>query len=178
MNAPVQRTGPSISRHTSNQAWGTPRVFLDAVEDRFGKIRTDLAASKENAVCAHYFDEKTNSLLQDWSKLKGVAFLNPPFGNIGPWAKKCASVRDRPGWTLLLVPNSTGSNWYEEHVKDKCFELGLNGRIKFVGAETGYPKDLALFVYGFGVRGKDTWRWDTSRRWRLSPKKSVGRPSP
>lgn len=154
-----KRTGPSIKRGKSEQEVGTPRVFLDAVEERFGRICVDLAASESNAVCASFFDEEQNSLVQDWSELEGTCWLNPPFANIAPWAEKLSSVRDRLGWTLMLVPASVGSNWYREHIQDKCFELYLNGRITFVGSEQGYPKDLALFCAGFGVRGSDTWRW-------------------
>lgn len=154
MTEPAQKPGKS------KQDYGTPRIFLDAVEKRFGVIRHDLAASAENAVCADYFDEARNSLVQDWSVLRGTLWLNPPFGDIGPWAKKLASVRHRRGWTCMLVPASIGTEWYSQHAHDQVVVLGLSPRIKFVGAADAYPKDLALMVAGFGMRGFDTWRWD------------------
>lgn len=176
MNAPAPaRSGPSINRHKSNQDHGTPPAFIDAVVARFGPLAFDLAANKSNTVAGPhcYFgpDRKEKAmrdgLKPDWNALDGNLWINPPFANIGPWAKKCAEARHRHGWTLLLVPNSTGSNWYEQHVKGQAFELYLNGRIQFVGSTQGYPKDLAIFAFGWGVRGADTWRWNTEKKWRL-----------
>lgn len=173
MNAPT-KTGPSIKRGASKQDHQTPPEFLAAAAARFGALAWDLAATKENSACGacYYGPDQQNpafrdALKRDWSKHTGTLWLNPEFANIKPWAKECEKVRERPGWTLLLVPAAVGSNWYEAHVKDKAFELYLNGRILFVGETIGYPKDLMLVCYGFGVRGSDTWRWDTSRKWRI-----------
>lgn len=151
-------TGPSVNRHRSKQDYGTPRPFLDAVERRFGPIVLDLAASSENAVCGRWYDELTNSFAQDWSAGSGVHWLNPPFADIGPWAAKCASVRSRTGWTLLLVPASIGTEWFAEHVAGKAMVLGIAPRLAFNGEP--YPKDLMLACFGFGVHGFGTWRWD------------------
>jgi hypothetical protein len=169
------RTGPSIKRGASSQDQGTPPAFIEAVSARFGRLAFDLAANSQNTVCGPhcYFgpdladEEMRDGTTQDWNALDGNLWINPPFANIEPWAEKCAAARHRLGWTLLLVPNSTGSNWYEKHVKGQAFELYLNGRIKFIGSKDGYPKDLALFCFGFGVRGSDTWRWNGETKWRL-----------
>jgi DNA (cytosine-5)-methyltransferase 1 len=171
-----KRTGASFNRGGSKQDVGTPPAFIEAVVRRFGPLAWDLAALAANSVCGGcYFGPDQpregwrDSLApsSDWLALPGNLWLNPPFSKIDPWAEKCASVRWRPAWTLLLVPNATGSNWYEQHVKNQCLELYLNGRITFVGETQPYPKDLALFCFGFGAVGKDTWRWDTSRKWRV-----------
>lgn len=152
-----QLTGPSVKRHQSKQDYSTPRKFIAAVCRRFGAIQFDLAASAENAVCADFYSEARNSLVQDWGALSGVLWLNPPFDPIAPWAEKCASVRDRRGWTLLLTPASIGSAWFADHVKGKAMVLGLAPRLAFSGEP--YPKDLMLSCFGFGVHGFDTWRW-------------------
>ncbi len=177
------KTGASLNRHKSNQNRGTPRVFLDAVEQKFGPIAWDLAASASNAVATKYFgpdhenESYRDSLVQDWGSLKGVCFLNPPFANIAPWAAKCASVKHRRGWTLFLVPDSRDSNWYIQHVAGQCIEIPLSGRIVFNGEKTGFPKSLVLYCYGFGVAGAmPAWRWNTEKRWRLAPK--VGKAKP
>jgi hypothetical protein len=60
----------------------------------------------------------------------------------------------------MLVPASVGSNWYAEHVHGKALELYLHPRIIFVGETIGYPKDLSLFVFGFGISGAQPWRWN------------------
>jgi len=167
------RTGPSIARGKSEQDVGTPRVFLDAVEKRFGPLGFDLAATSKN--CAvdppwhfgpdHVLGHFRDSLVQNWRELNGNLWLNPPFSNIAPWAEKCSKeCADRQAWTLLLVPASVGSNWFAEHVADRALVLFLTGRITFVGSTQPYPKDLLLACYGFQARGFSTWKWRPSRQ--------------
>ena len=167
MNAPT-RTGPSIKRGQSKQDHETPKDFIEAIEKRFGRIEWDLAANEQNKKATCYFgpDHKNpdcrDGLAQDWDELVGgggVFWLNLEFGFIDPWAEKCASARGRCGFTLLLTPASIGTDWFREHVENKAVVLGLSPRIKFVGETQGYPKDLMLSVFGFGLSGFGTWRW-------------------
>jgi phage N-6-adenine-methyltransferase len=148
---------------TNRQNWATPPEFIEAVARRFGRPDFDLAASADNAKAEHYFTEKQDALRQDWTKPLGmsprVCFLNPQYANIDPWAKKCAEVRLLPRWTLLLVPASVDSNWFEKHVHGKAHWFGLKGRITFLGAESSYMKPLMLAAYGFGVSGSSPWDW-------------------
>ena len=169
MGEPMQR--PTRSR----QDYPTPLRFLNAVERRFGQICFDLAASPENEVVARlgrepgrYFgkgsDFGEDSLAIDWASFfgnghhsPGVCWLNPEFGNIDPWAKQAATMRNEPRWTLMLVPASIGSGWWEEHVLGKAHVDGIP-RMSFDGVNQ-YPKDLALVAYGFSVSGTGFWRW-------------------
>lgn len=49
-------SGPRVTSGTdSKQDFGTPKVFLDAVEKRFGPIAIDLAAHSGNKVASRYF---------------------------------------------------------------------------------------------------------------------------
>ena len=152
------------SRAADKQGARTPREFLDAVENRFGLIDFDLAATGGHQVTGEdslrYFSPEMDSLKQDWSiGLGRVVWLNPPFANIRPWvAKLDAECRNLPRWTLCLVPASMGSHWWNDHVIGKCFALGVT-RMTFVGSPTVYPKDLALLCYGFGVSGNGFWDW-------------------
>ena len=85
-------------------------------------------------------------------------FLNPPFADIEPWAKKCATTV-RSGRVFLLVPASVGSNWYATHVHGRAHVVAISPRVTFVGQEQGYIKDLIIALYS-GVRGGfSTWRW-------------------
>lgn len=149
-------SGPSVRRHKSKQDYATPRLFTDACERRFGSFTWDLAASVTNSKASRFFTERENSLKQDWHKLEGTLWLNPPFANIAPWAAKCASVRERPGWLLMLTPASIGTNWFEQHVYGKAYVLGVS-RMTFVGETAPYPKDLMLTLWGYGVSGFGTW---------------------
>lgn len=163
---PAQKPGKSL------QSYGTPRVFLDAVERRFGRIQWDLAANETNAICDLWIGERQNSLLVSWAEsCSGLLWLNPPFADIDPWAKKCAVEARRGARILLLVPASVGANWYWEHVAPHASVLALAPRLMFdghVSKKTGkpepYPKDLILAVYGSGVTGFGRWLWQKGGR--------------
>lgn len=167
MSAPVQKPGKS------RQDFPTPPSFLGAVANRFGAIDLDLACRPDNMVAPLGVTQELDSLTQDWSdpmywnkeanvvesgESIRVAFCNPPFADIDPWAAKCSSCQLLPRWTLLLVPASIGSNWFTNHVNGKALVLGLNPRISFDG-KAPYPKDCLLACFGFGSVGFDVWRW-------------------
>lgn len=161
----MKKTGAGLARHRSNQSVATPKIFISAVEGRFGELAFDLAADEKNTcVTGCYFDEPKNSLEQNWSALAGNLWLNPPFANIGPWARKCSERRFDSRWTFFLVPASVGANWFQEYVAPYAFVLELTDRIKFVGSKDPYPKDMILCCYGFGVVGRAAWHWDTSKK--------------
>jgi phage N-6-adenine-methyltransferase len=153
------RTGASLNRGRSKQDYGTPPEFIDAVRARFGRLDWDLAASTENAVASRFFTEEEDSLKQDWGECSGTLWLNPPFADIEPWARKCSEQRWRREWLLLLTPASVGSNWFAERVFGKALVLFLSPRLQFVGTDSSYPKDLALSCFGFGASGFECWRW-------------------
>lgn len=152
-------TGASFARGKSKQDYRTPREFLRAVEFRFGTIQFDLAAS-ERYVCAEFFSEADDALKQKWPTDK-LCWLNPPFGNIAPWARKCGEEARLFGVrVLLLVPASIGSNWYWHNCAPHAHTLCLHPRLTFVGAHDPYPKDLMLCAFGPDKRGQvDRWIW-------------------
>ncbi len=159
MDAKLSRTGPSINKGHSKQDYQTPKAFMEVVIARFGMIAHDLAADKDNAQSQiSFFSKEEDSLGHDWNGLSGNLWLNPPFSDITPWAKKCSEYTGE-GRILFLVPASVGSNWFHNYVNGKAFVLGVNPRLTFVGCSTPYPKDLILAVYGGGVHGFTTWRW-------------------
>jgi phage N-6-adenine-methyltransferase len=157
LTAPLRRT-PAQKPGRSKQDYATPLDFIDAIERRFGPIAFDLAASDENKVCPCFFNEARNSLLQDWTTLDGTLWLNPPFERLEPWAQKCTTVSNRSGWLLLLVPASTGANWFQGSLVPNAYVLDLAPRLSFDGVAP-YPKDLVLAAFGFGVVGRGFWRW-------------------
>jgi phage N-6-adenine-methyltransferase len=149
---PVQKPG------RSKQDYATPRELIDAVEARFRRLDWDLAASAENRKAAQFYSIADDSLRQDWTKLTGNLWLNPPFADIEPWAAKCAASTGPGRRIFLLTPASVGSNWFAEHVFDKACVIALRPRMTFVGATDPYPKDLILSVFGRPA-GFELWRW-------------------
>lgn len=156
----IKKTGASLARGKSKQNYGTPRAFIATVEKRFGPLAWDLAATPENAKAPRFFTEADDSLKQDWLSLEGNLWLNPPFADIAPWAKKASECARRVGFLFLLTPASIGTEWFARHCHGSGYVLGLSPRLTFEGTSDPYPKDLALTVWGSSFRGFDTWRWD------------------
>lgn len=186
---PAPLTGAAYARGKSKTDYGTPEDLMAAVVDRFGPISFDLAAHAGNHKADRWYGpggEAEESLSQDWTKLTGNLWLNPPYDDIEPWARKCAASRGfrwEKRRILFLVPASVGAIWFDEHVHGHALVLGLVGRLTFVNTgvraavsqlglglpeepppeadeecEDPYPKDLILAVYS-EPPGFDTWRW-------------------
>ena len=162
MSVPQQNPGKS------RQDYRTPQEFLRAVERDFHVLAwaTDLAATSENRVCQVHLgpgsERGEDALSVDWSTLPGESgdrWLNPEFGNIEPFAEKCAAHREDGGRIFLLTPASVGTNWYADHVHGVAHVVALSPRLTFVGESCPYPKDLMLSVFGPVRGGFSTWRW-------------------
>lgn len=147
-----------MNRGSSKQDYATPSDFMKAVTRRFGIISFDLAAHSKNKQHDNYFSILDNSLIQEWHKIPGWLWLNPPFDNIAPWAMKCQEEMRKGAKILFLTPASIGSNWFALHVNREAVTLGLNGRLSFDGIAP-YPKDCQLSVFAHRLTGFDTWRW-------------------
>ena len=153
---PVQKPGKS------EQSVGTPIDFLDAVRRRFGTIVRDLAADIDNAVTPRCITVAGNSLVQPWAEddPTGLLWLNPPFSDIRPWARKCAvESKMRHGLIVMLTPGGVSTNWFHDHVAPNAYVLDLNPRLRFIGHDQDYPKDLILSVFGYGLVGRAQWQW-------------------
>lgn len=154
------RVRPAQKPGRSRQDYGTPPEFLRAVEAKFGRITHDLAAHAGNAVCVDYYGPEQDSLAQDWHRLQGRLWLNPPFGKVEPWARKCADAVGNWRTILLLTPAAIGTRWFAEHVHGLARVYALRPRLTFVGAHDPYPGDLILSVYDLGLEaGLECWRW-------------------
>lgn len=172
----------------SEQTVGTPWDFIGAVERRFGPLTVDLASDKKNAKAPVWISPEENTFKVKWARAySGNMWLNPEFGNIKPYAAKCAKEALRLGspayhWRkdeatnarrarlnqsfdriLLLIPASIGTHYYWDHIHGKARVLVLSPRLTFVGHRHAFPKDLILCVYG-EKPGLERWIWKENRR--------------
>jgi DNA (cytosine-5)-methyltransferase 1 len=147
----------------SKQTYGTPPEFIRAIERDFHVTRwaCDLAADASNKICEMWYGPGSpvgvDSFQADWT-LEGDLWLNPPFADIEPWARKCATTR-RVGRIFQLSPASIGTNWYAEIAHGRAHVVALAPRLTFVGETDAYPKDLMLLVWGPVKGGSSCWRW-------------------
>ena len=157
---------PKQKPHKSEQNVATPWDFIAAVKRDFA-VRTfswDLAATAENSkadVSRYYLGPGSefgdDSLATAWP-FDGDCWLNCEFGDIAPWAKKCAEQK-RHGRIFLLTPSSTGADWFVRYVLNRAHVVAVAPRVKFVGHTHPFPKDLTLSVFSSVVGGVSTWRW-------------------
>lgn len=165
---PAQRPGHS------KQDYCTPPEFLTAVKRRLDIVdfEFDLAASENNKVnkWGDYFTEEDNALNRSWAVLGWEPdtywlWCNPPYNDLAAWTCKAATESKAApvgsgAYVAMLVPASTGANWWRDHVVNDAYVLFLNGRLTFVGADGPYPKDLVLLLYTPFIRsGNAIWNW-------------------
>jgi phage N-6-adenine-methyltransferase len=165
--------GPRITKGKSDGTYGTPDDFIAAVMKKFGSIVWDLAADKRNAVVKEFFSKEDDAFKQDWAAVSkkyandigrpGLLWLNPPFANIGPWARMALEESKKGAEIAFLVPASVGAKWFRDYCFRQADVYFLYGRLKFKGEPTVYPKDCMLVHFHPSWGGmefkEDIWDW-------------------
>lgn len=166
MTMPVQKPG------LSKQDYCTPPELLIAIKKRLHieKFSVDLAASHENKVADMRYTEEDDALVQPWNIVQGGwGWCNPPFADIGDWVAKAAHEAMKGAQTVMLLPASSGANWFKDWVEPYAYVSYLNGRLCFIPnwRELGfkskplYPKDTMLcFYHPWGFTGHEIWEWE------------------
>jgi phage N-6-adenine-methyltransferase len=136
---------------SGNKEWETPAVVFNPLQKEFN-IKFDVCATAENTKCKAYFDKKTNSLAQDWSKtvgvLKGTAWMNPPYGRgIEKWVRKAHEESLKGVTTIGLLPARTDTHWFQTYIHEKHEVRFLKGRIKFVDAQSSAPFPSMIVIF-------------------------------
>lgn len=148
-------------RGKTNQEVSTPPEFIKAVEARFGKIDLDLAANASNHVAPRYLGP--GGLAEDalaynhWGSLNtgGLAYLNPPFAKVLPWAYRATTSRKNGLRVALLIPAAVCTDWFLEWVQPNAYVFLLTPRV--FAREV---RDCALCIYEpAGYRGMEPWEW-------------------
>lgn len=107
----------------------TPKSFLK----NLGVFDLDAAASKENAICERYFDEKMNGLAQNWY---GRVWVNPPYSQIDKWIDKAieeVQVKRNCREVVFLVPSRTCTKWFFKAFRAATSIQFIHGRLDFHG---------------------------------------------
>jgi phage N-6-adenine-methyltransferase len=146
---------PSVS-----QSLETPWDFFEAVERKFGRMRFDLAASKDNTKCLRYYDKQDDSLNQNWIDLEGNLWLNPPFRRARYFAKKSKLSTSINGGRLVFFLSIAGvsRSWYQLHVYRHALIYAIRPTPIFIGHSNPFPQDMTLAIYG-KKPGFKCWNW-------------------
>lgn len=160
------RKMPKQDRNNSKQDYATPEAFIVAslARLRIKQYKFDFAADLSNFKADRFWGVENDALTQNaqqWAAkvAGGWGWLNPPFKDIAPWARKCAEAEDEGAHIAFLVPASVGANWFSDYIHHRALVLGLNGRIDFI-AGNHFPKDCMLCLFGPTISpGFDVWCW-------------------
>lgn len=122
-------------RYNGNgREWETPPELFAKLDSEF-HFTLDPCATKANAKCAWYFDERANGLEQDWGQHR--VFMNPPYGReVYAWTRKARDSANRGALVVGLLPASTDLAWWHYDVVGHAEVRYIRGRVRFL---TGGP---------------------------------------
>lgn len=161
---------------TSSQDVGTDPLFFKVAHREFS-FAADLAASEHNHKCPIWIgqgegdESKGGSLDLPWHRINGWLWLNPPFKDIEPWARKCNLEAAAGARIAMLVPAGTDTDWFRAWVWARAEIRWINGRMVFdyihqKGPNIGkqnvdpYPKPLMLCLFERGRFPRaEPWAW-------------------
>ncbi len=117
-----------------SQEWTTPPELIEWIENRFGQIDLDIAASKENAICERYFTKEHSAFKNPWKCKNG--FFNPPFDMIEMFclqADVAVNYEQDSKRVIGLFPlNVVGNKYWPKIGKQYSYRIELNPRVQYV----------------------------------------------
>ena len=134
--------------------WRTPQDLFDFVAAPL-ELRTDLAASKRNALLPSYLTERDNALEQSWRPLSPT-WANPPFGRALPgWIQKHAEEALEGTRMCLHMPARPDTDAWHSYIlaPHPPFHLPtviwIRGRITYRGAPSPAPFPSCFVLWGW-----------------------------
>ncbi len=138
---------------SEKDSWQTPKDIFKALSREFD-FRIDVCASKENALCEHFFTEEDSALENSWSSVGGF-FINPPYSQTQEFLREAALQAEEFNLTgVALVNANTDTKWFADAFKSANEIRLISGRVAFVKPDgkkaSGNPKGQCLIIW----RGK------------------------
>lgn len=114
--------------------WRTPKWLFIAIQRYIGaEFDVDVACNKDNALLPNYIGVERDALKSSWGEPGTVAFLNPPYSRISPWIDAAIREQARGVTTVMLIPQSLDTQWYERATECANETVILSGgRVAFV----------------------------------------------
>lgn len=108
--------------------WQTPEYLIKELEKEFGPMFDP---------CPANFDRTFDGLLIGW---KEVNFVNPPYGNMKEWVKKCYTEWAKGKTVILLIPPRTCTTYFHNWIYGNAELRFIKGRLKFIDGRTPEAK--------------------------------------
>lgn len=133
----------------------TPDWLFKSLDGEFN-FTFDLACTRKNAKTENgFFYPETNSLDQDWHKIDGWLWLNPPYSPLKPWIKKAQQESLLGAKIVVLCPPILSTRYFSEVSPSEI--RFIVGRVPFIlnGTEMrANTSDSAVIIFGPPVMPK------------------------
>ena len=148
--------GSNEANHTESRRedWGTPRDMFDILDSVF-HFKMDLCADKQNSKCSDFIDEETDIMhpiagfsVDTCTAEDDYLWINPPYkrgGKTGNYVGRAVELAG-PRGVVALVPNSTGSLWWQRHVWAHFDAFIWPRRFSFEGSGPNAKFDCAICI--------------------------------
>ena len=155
---------------SASDEWATPPELFAKLDKEFD-FRWDAAATAENSKCATYCSKEGDALSGSvgswamWSDSRAI-WLNPPYsrGLQARFIRRAyAETVASPGLIVCcLIPARPDTKVWHDTIFPHASEIRfVEGRVKFVGAESGAPFPSAIVIFGQNSPQKiSTWSQD------------------
>jgi len=130
----------------------TPQWLFDSLNAEFD-FQCDLACNSDNAKVSKCFTEQDDSLTQNWHKIDGWLWLNPPYSPLKPWIVKAQQENAKGAKIVVLCPPIITSRYFQNHLPSEI--RFIVGRVPFLlnGVEMkSNTNDSCLLIYDTKVR--------------------------
>lgn len=136
----------------SSNEFQTPDYIFEHFDKEFN-FTWDLACTEANKKCDNGLYDSLN---EDWHKLDGWLWLNPPYSPLKLWVEKAQLEASKGAKICMLIPPILSTKYFSQYTPSEI--RFILGRIPFIGADgipmKGNSHDSCLVVYGNPVQPK------------------------
>ena len=132
--------------------FGTPQWLFDTLNKEF-EFSWDLACNDDNKKCENGYTENDDSLKQDWHKLDGWLWLNPPYSPLKPWIVKAQAETKLGAKIVMLCPPIVTTKYFSEWLPSEI--RFIVGRVPFLLNDVemkANTNDSCLLIYEQKIR--------------------------
>jgi len=149
----MNKQSTQVMFSSKSDEWSTPNELFVKLDRHWG-FTLDPCASDDNHKCEKYYTIETDGLAQSWEG--ETAFVNPPYGDIKAWVKKCHDeTKDGKAIAVLLIPSRTDTRYFHEYCMKASHIYFVKARLKFSGHTNSapFPSMIVAFTGQTGIHG-------------------------
>ncbi|MDE2101903.1 MAG: adenine methyltransferase [Patescibacteria group bacterium] len=143
----VRTLGRKGYKPADRNEWETPEMLFEALNKEFD-FDLDPCCTTENRKTLVHFTKEADGLTHSWQGRR--VFMNPPYDRkeIKRWVKKAHEEANEKTLVVGLLPASTCSSWFHQHIYGKAEIRFIKGRVRFVGSQHNAPFPSMIVIWG------------------------------